>query len=177
MEENFAELFRRFRPAVVSFFVRKRFTSDDANDLTQDVFLRVFKKIGTFRRESRFERWLWVIAAKVYFNEVRRLKTGMRSGRVESLESVSEGADRRSPVETIPDDESSPEDFLLMKERLKSLRAAFQSLPEQMQRCCRLRYEQGLMYREIAEVMKISVETVKAHLHQARKRLTDELGG
>jgi DNA-directed RNA polymerase specialized sigma24 family protein len=44
-----------------------------------------------------------------------------------------------------------------------------------MRRCCLLRYEQGLKYQEIAVVMKISIETVKAHLHQARKRLAAKL--
>ncbi len=45
-----------------------------------------------------------------------------------------------------------------------------------MRHCCTLRYEKGLKYTEIATVMKISIETVKAHLHQARKRLIDMLG-
>jgi RNA polymerase sigma-70 factor (ECF subfamily) len=177
VEENFAELFRRFRPAIRSYFVRKRFSPEEAKDLTQDVFLRVFKRIGTFRRESRFERWLWEIVTNVYFNEVRKRKTEKRSGYEQSLDAAPPGDAGLALAETIPDDEPSQEDFLLMRERLEKLRGAFQALPEQMQRCCRFRYEQGLKYKEIAEIMKISIETVKAHLHQARKRLISDLGG
>jgi RNA polymerase sigma-70 factor (ECF subfamily) len=171
VEENFAELFRQFRRAVHSYFLHKGFTSEESKDLTQDVFLRVFKRIGTFRRESRFERWLWEIVTNIYFNEIRRRKTEKRNGREEPLEPMIQGDDRLSLAETIPDDEPSPEDFLLMREQSLRLRDAFQALPNQMRRCCRLRYEQGLKYKEIAEIMQISIETVKAHLHQARKRL------
>jgi RNA polymerase sigma-70 factor, ECF subfamily len=64
-EENFEKLFRRSRPFVQSFFLRKGFSSEESRDLTQDVFLRVVKGIDTFRRESRFERWLWEIAAHI----------------------------------------------------------------------------------------------------------------
>ena len=60
-------------------------------------------------------------------------------------------------------------------EQLAAFRAALQELPDQMRRCCLLRYEKGLKYQEIAVVMKISIETVKAHLHQARKRLAARL--
>lgn len=177
VEENFAELFRRFRPAVHNYFARKWFTSEEARDLTQDVFLRVFKRIGTFRRESRFERWLWEIVTNIYFNEIRRRKTEKRRGFEVPLETNPHEDGGLTPASSIPDDEPSPEDFLLMRENFEKLRAAIQKLPDQMRRCCLLRYQQGLKYRHIAEVMKISIETVKAHLHQARKRLIDELGG
>jgi RNA polymerase sigma-70 factor (ECF subfamily) len=177
VEENFSELFRRFSPAVRSFYLRKRFPPQEASDLTQDVFLRVFKKIGTFRRESRFERWLWEIVTNIYFNEIRRRKTEKRSGFEIPLETNSHEESGPAPVASVPDDEPSPEEFLLMREKVEKLRAAIQGLPDQMRRCCLLRYQQGLKYKDIADVMKISIETVKAHLHQARKRLIDELGG
>lgn len=178
VEENFAELFLRFRPLVQNFFLRKRFTPEEARDLTQDVFLRVFKKIGTFRRESRFERWLWEIVTNIYFNEVRRRKTEKRSGFEVPLEPHPDDDDGGlTPAQTVPDDEPSPEDFLLMREKVEKLRAAIQDLPDQMRRCCLLRYQRGLKYKDIADVMQISIETVKAHLHQARKRLIEELGG
>src|ERR1700686_1332566 len=70
VEESSEKLFRRFRPSVRSFFARKGFSVEDGRDLTQEVFLRVFNRIDTFRRESRFERWFWEIAAHVYFNEI-----------------------------------------------------------------------------------------------------------
>src|SRR5258706_16140342 len=80
IEENFGKLFKRFRGRVHSYFRRKGSSHEESSDLTQDVFLRVFKGIADFRRESRFERWLWEIANHVYLNEIRRRKTDKRDG-------------------------------------------------------------------------------------------------
>jgi RNA polymerase sigma-70 factor (ECF subfamily) len=73
-------------------------------------------------------------------------------------------------------EEPSALESLIARERREKLRAALQKLPAQMRTCCILRYERGLKYQEIAKIMKISIETVKAHLHQARKRLIETLG-
>jgi RNA polymerase sigma-70 factor (ECF subfamily) len=177
VEENFGKLFKRFRGSVHSFFRRKGFSREESSDLTQDVFLRVFKGIAAFRRESRFERWLGEIANHVYFNEIRRRKTEKRDGFEQSLDAPVEGEDGPLPGTTVVDPEPSPEDEVVRGERLEQLRAALEGLPVQMRRCCLLRYAQGLKYQEIADIMKISIETVKAHLHQARKRLIALLGG
>ena len=176
VEENFEKLFRRFRPLVQSRFLHKGFSTEESKDLTQEVFFRVFKSIDTFRGDSRFERWLWEIADNIYLNELRRRKTEKRHGIEQSLDARVESDSGPSPALEIPAPDLSPEEQVLLQHDLKALRAAFQDLPDQMRRCCILRYEQGLKYQEIAVVMKISIETVKAHLHQARKRLTDLLG-
>jgi len=176
VEENAEKLYKRFRPRVRSFFLRKGFTPQESDDLTQDVFLRVFKAIDTFRRESRFERWLGEIATHIYYNEIRRLKTDKRDGLEQSLDSGLETEDGVGPGITIPSTDPSPEEEVVRAERKKALHDALAGLPDQMRRCCILRYERGLKYKEIADIMKISIETVKAHLHQARKRLTALLG-
>jgi RNA polymerase sigma-70 factor (ECF subfamily) len=175
LEEGFEELFSRFRPSVRSYFSRKGFSAEDSKELTQDVFVRVFKSIDTFQRKSRFERWLWEIATNIYFNELRRRKTEKRAGIEQSLDLRSEG--EASPLFEIPDDEPSPEEEVIRRELRGALRNALYALPDQMRRCCILRYEKGRKYQEIAILMKISIETVKAHLHQARKRLVNQLGG
>jgi RNA polymerase sigma-70 factor, ECF subfamily len=175
-EESCERLFRRCRPLIHSFFLRKGFAAEESRDLTQDVFLRVFKGIDTFRRESRFERWLWEIADHIFLNEVRRRKTEKRHGIERSLDACTECEDGSLQVPEIPAEEPGPEDAFIRRQNLTVLRAAFQELPIQMRRCCILRYEKGFKYQEIAETMGISIETVKAHLHQARKRLMVQLG-
>jgi RNA polymerase sigma-70 factor (ECF subfamily) len=177
VEESSEKLYKRFRPGVRSFFLRKGFTPQESDDLTQDVFLRVFKAIDTFRRESRFERWLWEIATHIYYNEVRRRRTDKRDGLEQSLDSGVETEDGVGPGITLPSTDPSPEEEIVRAERTKALHAALKELPDQMRRCCIFRYEKGLKYKEIAAIMKISIETVKAHLHQARKRLIAQLGG
>lgn len=176
VEESFEKLYKRFRPGVRSFFLRKGFSLQESDDLTQDVFLRVFRAIDAFRRESRFERWLWEIAANIYFNEVRRRRTEKRDGLEQSLDSGVETEEGVGPGITLASVDPSPEAEVVRRDQSQALQAALQELPDQMRRCCILRYEEGLKYKEIADVMRISIETVKAHLHQARKRLTAALG-
>lgn len=176
VEESYEKLYKKFRPGIRSLFLRKGFTSQESDDLTQDVFLRVFKGIDTFRRESRFERWLWEIAANIYFNEVRRRRTEKRDGLETSLDSGVETEEGLGPGITLLSTEPSPEEEVVRRDQSQALQTALQGLPEQMRRCCILRYGQGLKYKEIAVLMRISIETVKAHLHQARKRLTADLG-
>jgi RNA polymerase sigma-70 factor, ECF subfamily len=174
VEESSRKLFELHYRKVIGFFCRRGFSSEESRDLTHDVFFRVFNAIATFRRESRFEKWLFEIALNVYRNKLRSL-----------------GAEKRDAVEVSidisPDDEGAPKeppseekntlDVMVERERRAKLLAALKDLPPQMRACCELRYIQGLKYHEIAKVMKISIETVKAHLHQARKRLIEKLGG
>ena len=176
VEENSEKLYRKFRPTVRSFFQRKGFSPQESDDLTQEVFLRVFKSIDTFRRESRLERWLWEIAAHIYSNEIRIRRTEKRDAREQSLDAVVETEEGAAPMLAIPSPGQSQEDEVVRSERSKALHAALQGLPDQMRRCCILRYERGLKYQEIAFVMGISVKTVKSYLHQARKRLMDQFG-
>ena len=176
VEENCERIYKRFRPTVRSFFLRKGFSPQESDDLTQDAFLRVFKSIDTFRRESRFERWLWEITGHIYSNEIRRRRTEKRDAPETSLDAVTETEKGSAPALAVPSPGPSPEEEVVQSERSKALHAALKDLPDQMRRCCILRYERGFKYKEIAYIMGISIETVKAHLHQARKRLMSLLG-
>jgi RNA polymerase sigma-70 factor (ECF subfamily) len=176
-EKSFQKLHRRFFPSIRSFFQRRGFSLEESNDLTQDVFLRVFKGIASFRRESRFERWLFEIAANVWRNELRRMGAEKRDGYEQSLDAAVEGDDPsgRSAIEPV-DPNPGVLDVIQARERHEGLSAALRELPPQMRHVCELRYVQQRKYQEIADVLKISIETVKAHLHQARKRLMTQLG-
>jgi RNA polymerase sigma-70 factor, ECF subfamily len=176
VEESCEKIFKRFWPGVRSFFQRKGFSPQECDDLTQDVFLRVFRSIATFRRESRFERWLFEIADHIYSNEIRRRRTEKRDAPEQSLDAVLAAGDGPGTVLEIPSSAPSPEEEVARSQRSRALHAALEELPAQMRRCCIFRYEKGLKYKEIAFIMGISIETVKAHLHQARKRLMDLLG-
>lgn len=176
VEENFRRLHELHSRRVLNFFQRKGFTPEESRDLTQDVFLRVFKGIGGFRRESRFERWLFEIVHSIYSNELRRRHAEKREGKETSLDAGKED-DSSGPGIEISSQDPSPLDESVGKERLQTLRQALAELPPQMRLCCELRYVRGYKYQEIATLMKISIETVKAHLHQARKRLMDKLAG
>lgn len=176
VDENSSRLFELHRPRVQAHFIRKGFTTEESKDLTQDTFLRVFKAIDTFRRESRFEWWLFEVADSVYKNELRRRSADKRDGIEQSLDVPVSDETPAGPGMILATPEPNPEEVVSLGEQLARIRSALQELPPQMRLCCVLRYERGLKYNEIAKVMNISIETVKAHLHQARKRLIAKLG-
>lgn len=176
VDESYRKLCDLHYQKIINFFRRKRCSPQESGDLTQEVFSRVFQGIATFRHESRFERWLFEIAANAFRNEIRRRGAEKRDA-VEVSINVSpeeEGGSARV-VEPVAQEQSAL-DAMIKRERSARLRSELQELPPQMRTCCLLRYERGLKYQEIAKVMKISIETVKAHLHQARKRLIEKLG-
>jgi len=176
-EQNFRKLFERFRYGIRNLFLRKGFSTEDSRELTQEVFLRVFKGIGTFRRESRFERWLWEVAEHIYLNEIRKRHTEKRYGLEQSIDAPAENDEGFAPAKEIPSLDLNPQQAAIQREQIQRLRNALQELPTQMRRCCVFRYEKNFKYQEIADLMGISIDTVKAHLHQARKHLTARLGG
>ncbi|HWM94505.1 MAG TPA: RNA polymerase sigma factor [Thermoanaerobaculia bacterium] len=174
-EAGSEQLFKLHDRRVRNFFQRHRFSPEEARDLTQDVFLRVFKGIGSFRLESRFETWLFEIADHVYQNELRRRGTTKRKGWEISLDTGGQSDEGEEAVFEPPPSPPRALDQVLERERVERLSRAIQELPEQMRTCFLMRYQQGRKYKEIALLMRISIDTVKAHLHQAKKRLKLEL--
>ena len=174
-EESFRRLYELHSARVAGFFRRKGQSQEDSRDLTQEVFFRVSRGIDAFRHESRFERWLLEIARHVFSNHVRSLRTGKRDAQEYSIDEAVDGEDGGVGLQ-VADPGPDPLDQVIRRQQRSALREALQELPPQMRTCCALRYERGLKYEEIAGVMKISIETVKAHLHQGRKRLATRLG-
>jgi RNA polymerase sigma-70 factor (ECF subfamily) len=170
-EEGFQEAFELYFDRVYYYFRwRLNIQNDLAYDLTQETFLRVFKSRDTFRGESRLDTWILQIARNIGLNEIRSRATLKREGAEVSL------MDEAGFPLSIPDEKApEPLGLVLEDERARKLRGALDELPPQMRRCVELRLNQDLKYREIADLLGISIETVKAHLFQARQQLREKL--
>lgn len=173
-EEHFRRLFEIYHRPLRSFFAHRGFPPEDCQELTQETFLGIYTGIGSFRSEAGFETWMWKIAHNAYKKRRRWWSAGKRSAEEVPLEDTDEPETGVSGTlaAAIP----GPGEEALDRERSRVLRDAIEGLPEQMRKCLTLRVYRDLKYREIAVVMRLSVETVKAHLFQARRRLQDELG-
>lgn len=165
------ELFQRYYRPLVAFFMRRGFPREESRDLAQDTFVRVYKNVGDFRGESSIETWLFKIAGNLYKNKLRSQGTQKRDAPEVSLESV-EGLQVGEAWEEQAED---PLVAMLSRERAGILRNALKELPPQMRRVVLLRVDGDLKYREIADLMSVSIETVKAHLYQARQQLRNRL--
>jgi RNA polymerase sigma-70 factor (ECF subfamily) len=174
-EAHSERLFKLHDRRVRNFFQQRGFSAEDARDLTQDVFFRVFKGIASFRLEAGFKTWLIEIADHVYQNELRRRGAGKRKGWETSIETGGQDEDGKPAAIEPPPSPPRALEEVLEREQAEALSRAIQDLPEQMRTCFLLRYGQERKYKEIAVLRRISIDTVKAHLFQAKRRLKLEL--
>lgn len=175
VEDNFRWLFERHYAQILRFFRRNGFDPEDCRDLTQETFVSVYRGVKDLRQEEQFESWLFAIAHNVWCSLIESRTAQKRSVTLLSLEGEGESGDRPPIAARLADKGADPLTVALEKEKLERLREALQHLPQQMRRCAQLRVVHDLSYVEIAALMGISVNTVKAHLHQAQKALRTQL--
>lgn len=178
-EESFRLLVERFYRPVLSFFARRVPSPQDRLDLAQETFLRAYRGLDGFRGESLFSTWLFRVAHHTYLAWLRR-EPGDREEPLEDRldrfgqlgssgpEGIASGGE---PSAVSP----RPDAALFARERRRRLHTAIDDLPAQMRRCMALRVIHELSYQEIADVLRISIGTVKAHLFKGRERLATEL--
>ena len=177
-EENFRRLFDLYYDKVLHFFAKRGFPAEDCRDLTQETFLGIFRGMGSFRGEAEFGTWIFKIASNIYRKRLRWGAAEKRKGTGVALDSLDDpdSAILGDGLGAIPDARDAPDRRALDTERSRLLRATIRTLPDQMRKCLVLRAHYDLKYREIAMVMRISIDTVKAHLFQARLRIKESLG-
>ena len=136
----------------------------DAEDLTQEIFLQAFRHIGSFRAESAFGTWLYRIAANRCVAEARKRRPRFRS--------MEEMAERNVvPLARGP----NPEEQLVRKELVQRAEEAVAALPESQRLLFGLGTQMGMRYREIGQIVELSEDAVKVRIHRARKRVRDAL--
>jgi RNA polymerase sigma-70 factor (ECF subfamily) len=158
--EAFEYLYNSRRKHVYGVCLRILRNSADAEDLTQQTFLQVFRKLGTFRGESGFSTWLHRVTINVVLMHLRRKKP--TEARTEDLDSVELAADDASLLGAI--------------DRL-TLRRALHKLPVGYRKYFLLHDVIGYKHIEIAKILQCSTGCSKSQLHNARRRLRDLLQG
>ena len=166
----FRFLYETYFRAVERFFARKGLPPQDCLDLTQETFLGIYKGLDGYEHRQRFTAWLYRAATTIYLKRLRTAATAKRA----AVEVSRDGMENPEATLAVPGRQL---DGLLDEERWRALRTAVAELPEQMRDCLTLRLYHQLSYNEIAVVKKISIETVKAHLFRARKKLQEKLAG
>ncbi len=161
--DSFERLFDRYFSRVSGFFRKRGCTTEECQDLTQETFLQIHRYLPQFRGHSRVETWLFRLAANTYLKELRRRRAEKRR----CLEVTWDGEEPAFDAFEDPDQE------LLEKEERWLLWSAIRCLPPKMRLCVQLRIAYGLEYAQIATTLDISIQTVKAHLFQAKERLKE----
>jgi RNA polymerase sigma-70 factor (ECF subfamily) len=168
----FNDLVRKYEKQVYNFAYRLTGNYDDANDVAQDAFLRVFNAIGSFRGDASFSTWLFRITTNVFLDERKRAKAHPQSSLDEYLELGESSVTRQ-----IEDPSPTPEVVLEESERAQILSKAVSELPEYQRAMVTLYHGQQKSYEEIAEIMDLPIGTVKSRLNRARLALKEKLSG
>jgi len=165
--EAFDELVRRYQTAILNLARVMTGGSGDAEDLAQDVFVRAWRGLASFRGDSSFQTWLYRVAINVIQSHRGRAS---RWRRLFVAGPASDDLD--DPIESAAD----PEDLERRVLDRDAIDRALAALPDDLRLAVTLRDVQGLDYRAIADVTGTPMGTVESRIFRARQRLKKELG-
>jgi RNA polymerase sigma-70 factor, ECF subfamily len=168
-EAAFHQLYERYLERVFNLAYRYTGSYHDAEEITHDVFLKVYKNAAKFRRQSSLGTWLYRITVNACMNFKRKKRIA-----IESLDQISEpGQETREPAAA---SEQNPEEIYKRKKQRELIQSALEELPENQRLAFILSVYEGLTYLEISEVLAVSVSAVESLIYRARQGLIAILG-
>jgi RNA polymerase sigma-70 factor (ECF subfamily) len=156
---------------MLGFMYRVARNTSVAEELAQEVFLRVYRARQTYNAEAKFSTWLYRIASNLSVNYVRDTKYE----RPEMSVSLDEPDDDSGLTIDVADSSLNAEQSILRRERMEAIRKHVQALPERQREAVIMHKYQGMDYRQIADVLKISESATKSLLFRAYETLRDRL--
>ena len=170
-DEAFSTLMRKHQNGVHALIWRKIGDFHIAEEITQDTFIQVYKKLGTLEDPNRFEGWLYVIANRRCINWIKRNKAKMDKLNMQSLEDTpAEEVEKASYEHHI----ARQRETKITKHRQNLAKMLLQQLPESERTVVTLHYLGKMTAKEIGKFLGVSVNTIKSRLRRARKRLQEQ---
>jgi RNA polymerase sigma-70 factor (ECF subfamily) len=169
----FDYLLRKYRKPIVSFMYRMTHNQAVAEELAQEVFLRVYRSRETYRAEARFSTWLYRIATNLGVNHARDTRHERTASTVYLDEPDAETGSTPDVADSTPNVESD----LLRSERMQAIRDFVMALPERQRMAVLMHKYEGMDYRQIGDVLKLSESATKSLLFRAYQTLREKLKG
>lgn len=167
-EEAFRQIVEKYQKQIMNLCFQYTGNQQDAEELAQDVFIRVHRAAASYEPRAQLSTYLYRIAVNLSLNRIRN----RRNKRLVSFDFLRGGNDYY-PISKEDDD---PDILLEKKEKQQIIWDAIHALPSHQQTAVILKQFQGLSYAEIAKVMHCSVSSVESRLHRAKKNLQKKLG-
>lgn len=161
-EKSFEQLVHKYEQAVFSTIYRYIGNRDDVEDLAQEIFLKVWRNAKKFKGKSKFSTWLYRIVVNHCINYRRKHKY-----KHVSLDELTEKGVTPESLKVTPDWEQ--------KRRVELVRRAVDELPDRQRMALVLSQFEGRSYKEIAEIMKVSLSSVESLIFRGRSSLRDKL--
>ncbi len=157
-EQAYNQLVLRYKEKVYWIVRRMIPDHDDADDITQNVFIKAYQSLRSFKGDSSFYTWIYRIAINLSLNEIRRKKFRKTFSIDEEIHQISTQDDQ--PIEV-----------MLKEEQTQLIKSAIDQLPEKQKKVFLLRYYEELPYEEIAKILHTSVGGLKANYFHAVKKI------
>ena len=170
-EESFNFLVQKHHRPMIHFLFRMVRNQAVAEELAQEVFLRVYRARDSYRAEARFTTWLYRIATNLAVNHARDTKHE-RAAQTVYLDAPDEES---GTTPDVADGEPSVEQKLMRDERMAAIRTHVMALPERQRMAVLMHKYQGMDYRQIGDVLKLSESATKSLLFRAYQTLRDKL--
>jgi RNA polymerase sigma-70 factor (ECF subfamily) len=164
-------LVHKYRRPMVSFMYRMARNTAAAEDLAQEVFLRVYRSRETYEASAKFTTWLYRIATNLAVNHAR----DTRKERPEITVSLDEPDDETGLTMDVADATMTAEEALVRRERLAAIRGKVDALPERQRLAVIMHKYQQMDYKQIADVLKLSESATKSLLFRAYETLREQL--
>jgi RNA polymerase sigma-70 factor (ECF subfamily) len=170
-QSAFDYLVQKYRRPIVSFMYRMARNAAAAEDLAQEVFLRVYRSRENYEASAKFTTWLYRIATNLAVNHAR----DTRQERPEVTVSIDEPDEDTGTTFEVPDGSLNAEQIMMRQERMLAIRRKVEALPEQQKLAVIMHKYQQMDYKQIAEVLKKSESATKSLLFRAYETLRDQL--
>jgi RNA polymerase sigma-70 factor (ECF subfamily) len=170
-QSAFDYLVQKYRRPLVSFMYRMARNTAAAEDLAQEVFLRVYRSRANYEASAKFTTWLYRIATNLAVNHAR----DTRHERPEVTVSLDEPNEDTGATLELPDANLTVEQAMVRRERMLAIRSKVEALPEQQRMAVIMHKYQQMDYKQIAEVLKKSESATKSLLFRAYETLREQL--
>lgn len=168
---GFDILIEKYRKPIINFMFRMVHNQAMAEELAQEVFLRVYRSRQTYRAEAKFTTWLYRIATNLGVNHARDTKYERTAQNVY----LDQPDPETGTTPDVADSTASAEESLLREERMRAIRQHVLALPERQRMAVLMHKYQGLDYKQIGEVLKLSESATKSLLFRAYQTLRETL--
>jgi len=177
--EAFAEIYRAYEEMVFNLALRLSGDRERAADLSQEIFLRIYRHLDGFRGRSSLKTWIYRVAVNHCRSRLRRRSIVFEQlvprRRAEEGSTRDGGRGEGDPLQEIVDPRRGPEERALAGDAERVLQAALATLPAAYREAVVLRDVEDLAYEEIAEVLGVRIGTVRSRIARGRRRLAAEL--
>jgi len=164
-KNEFSKIERRYSSLIYSLFKKMVHNSADAEDLTQETFIKIYNNLASYNPVYPFSSWILKISSNTCIDFLRKK-------RIDTIPLEKQDDDNENDIYLqIPDTTSVPDKNLINKEKIQNINKLVNMLPEIYQHIIRLRFEDDLSYSEISETLNIPLGTVKTLIFRARKML------